>query len=386
MKICGIICEFNPFHNGHEYLLGQAARLSGCDGVLALMSGNFTQRGEIAALEKSVRARHAVLGGADCVTELPVSFTVAPAEIFAAGAVKLLSSVPALDCIVFGCESGDEKKFREAARVLSDESEQFKAELEKQLDAGNGYAKSYAEAFYRCGGERGLCSSPNNILGIEYAKAVAAAGRDIRLIPVQRMGSAYGDAALKENFSSAAALRANRLSPLVKSNVPAFAADDFINAKDYTREFGRAAVYKLYFTPEEKLRRVYGCAEGLEHALKSRCAEGYDGIVEGCTNRRYTAARIKRILCANLLDVYADDAEEFLNSELYHKPIAVKQSRADEILSALAGSPYPVAIRGRDRKNLSVAARRCMDVCARADEIYSLITGGQTEYYSCIKV
>ena len=107
MEICGIICEFNPFHNGHKYLLERAREITLCDYLICVMSGNFTQRGEICVLDKYTRAKHAILGGADCVLELPAAFSVAPAEIFARGAVKLLAAVPHLNSIAFGSENAD---------------------------------------------------------------------------------------------------------------------------------------------------------------------------------------------------------------------------------------------------------------------------------------
>ena len=111
MKICAVICEFNPFHNGHKYLIEKAKRQSDCDAVLCIMSGNFTQRGEVCIFDKYTRARHAIAGGADCVIQLPAPFAVAPAEIFAKGAIKILSSIPDVTEIAFGCESADFKKF-----------------------------------------------------------------------------------------------------------------------------------------------------------------------------------------------------------------------------------------------------------------------------------
>ena len=107
MKFCAIICEYNPFHNGHRYLLEHAKKLSGCDGILCLMSAAFTQRGEAAVMPKFVRAEHAVLGGADCVLQLPAAFSVAPAEIFAQGAVSILKSIPAVTHLAFGSENAD---------------------------------------------------------------------------------------------------------------------------------------------------------------------------------------------------------------------------------------------------------------------------------------
>ena len=114
MKILAIICEFNPFHSGHEYLIEQAKRMSGCDAVLCIMSGNFTQRGEMCINGKYIRAKHAILGGADCVIQLPAPFAVAPAEIFASGAVKILSAIPDIKYLAFGCENADLDYYKNA--------------------------------------------------------------------------------------------------------------------------------------------------------------------------------------------------------------------------------------------------------------------------------
>ncbi|MDE6790385.1 MAG: nucleotidyltransferase family protein, partial [Clostridia bacterium] len=139
MEICAIICEFNPFHNGHAYLLRRARELSGCDAVLCVMSGSFTQRGEICRTDKFLRAKHAVLCGADAVVELPAPFAVAPAEIFARGAVGVISSIPQVKCVAFGCESGEAEDFLYAAKIANSESALFKATLEKHLDSGESY-------------------------------------------------------------------------------------------------------------------------------------------------------------------------------------------------------------------------------------------------------
>ncbi|MDE5666783.1 MAG: nucleotidyltransferase family protein, partial [Clostridia bacterium] len=269
MKICAIICEFNPFHNGHKYILDKARELSGCDALICIMSGSFTQRGDICIADKYTRARHAVDGGADCVLELPTAFSVAPAEIFAKGAVKILSSVPEIDTLAFGCESGFEADFLSAAKILSDESGKFKEALNKSLDAGESYAKSYAAAFEVAGGAEGFLSTPNNILGVEYAKAVLGSKKNIRLLPVRRVGAGFNDGEIKQNFSSATAIRKNLSSPLVKGNVPDFVAGDLT---DFSVENGRFEDYLrliLSRTSAEALKPIYGCGDGLENALKS---------------------------------------------------------------------------------------------------------------------
>ena len=171
MKFLAIICEFNPFHNGHAYLIKRAKELYACDGVICIMSGNFTQRGDICVLDKYTRARHAILGGADCVIQLPSPFAVAPAEIFASGAIKILSSIPEITAVAFGCENDDKEKFIRAAELLIDESESFKNALNENLARGESYIKSYAAAFCGCGGNEELVTNPNNILALEYVKA-----------------------------------------------------------------------------------------------------------------------------------------------------------------------------------------------------------------------
>ena len=137
MKICGIICEYNPFHNGHAYLIDQAKKLSECDSIVCIMSGCFTQRGELAFLDRYTRAKHAILAGADAVIELPTIFAAAPAEVFAKGAVKILSSIPDFSTLAFGCENADKEAFLTAAKNSTSETAPFKNVLRQYLKIGS---------------------------------------------------------------------------------------------------------------------------------------------------------------------------------------------------------------------------------------------------------
>ena len=359
MKICGIICEFNPFHNGHEYLLNEARKLSGCDAVVCIMSGSFTQRGDICIVEKHTRAKHAVCGGADCVIELPAAFSVAPAEIFASGAIKLLSSIPELDTIAFGCESGTQADFLNSAEILINESKDFRAALHAKLNQGESYIKSYAFAFESVGGNAELLSKPNNILGIEYAKSVLWTGKNVKLLPIHRLGADYNDGEIKQNFSSASAIRKNLTSPLIKDNVPPFVLNDLYDFTAERERYEDCLRLILSRTSAEDLTKVYGCNDGFENALKALQALPFKQIVNEATSKRFTASRIKRILCANFLNLYQAECEKFLSSDLYLSPLAVKKESAGEILSALAKSPYPVLTCGSDELKLCETALRC---------------------------
>ena len=165
MKICAIICEYNPFHFGHLYHLREAKRLTGCDAVLCIMSGNFVQRGESALLDKYERAAHAVRAGADAVVELPAVFSTSSAEFFASGAIKLLSCVPGVTWLCFGAESGSAEDFLAAARALNDEPPSVSEEISRRMREGTGFVRARAEAWKNHLPD--MPDLPNNILGTE---------------------------------------------------------------------------------------------------------------------------------------------------------------------------------------------------------------------------
>lgn len=361
MKICAIICEFNPFHNGHKYLLERARELSLCDVLLCMMSGSFTQRGDICVMDRHTRARHALLCGADAVLELPAAFSVAPAEIFSQGAIKLLNSIPDICTLAFGCEADGYVDFSAAAEKLLNESETFKKVLNEGLESGQSYIKSYANAFEKDDGEAGLLDKPNNILAVEYAKAIIKLNSKIKPLPIKRVGADFNDNELKDNFSSASAIRSNPLSSLIKENLPDCVYEDF---KDFTTEnnkYKEFAKLILTRTSAEDLKKVFGCGEGLENRLKSLEELTYEEIIANATGRRYSSSRIKRILCANFLKIYAEDCFKYLDYPLYLKPLAIKKRNADIILSALSQSDNPLILKGRDREKLSKTAKKCLE-------------------------
>lgn len=334
MKICAIICEFNPFHNGHRYLIEQAKSLTACDAALCVMSGSFTQRGEICRTDKFLRAKHAILSGADIVLELPAPFAVAPAEIFAGGAVSIIAAIPEVKYLAFGCEScEDGEVFKSAAEILCNESENFKSALAAFLGGGESYIRAYSAAFESCGGRKDLLASPNNILGVEYAKAALKSGADITPVPVKRVGAGYNDGCLSGEFSSANAIRANAADPAVKGCMPECSYVDFINSRDNTARFEQMAVDRLFTCDKENLKLIYGCTEGLENRLKNLAfGHSFEEICSLAATKRYSKARIRRILTANLLGLYADDTEKLLRGGARTTVLAVKKERADELL------------------------------------------------------
>lgn len=389
MKIFTIICELNPFHNGHRYLIEQTKKRSGCDAVLCIMSGSFTQRGEMCIADKFTRAKHAVLGGADCVLELPAGFAVAPAEIFAKGAIKLLSSVPEACGIAFGSETGEKAGLISAAEKLLNEGDDFKREVDRGLSAGLSYVKSYAAAFEACGGDGNLLKGSNDILALEYIKAVKRLNLNWDILPVKRVGGGYLSRELCGEFSSASAIRNNLDDEGIAKSLPSYSYDEVKERKDFysaTEEFERLQRFALLSSTAEEIKKVYGCTEGLENRLKQLCNLPYDQLLARATGKRYATARIRRILCANLLKLYASDCDEYLNSRLYLKPLAVKREKADEILAALAKSDFPLIIKQRDMNALSPAAKRCLERSSYADGVWGFINGRSVYDFTLINV
>ncbi len=369
MKICGIICEYNPFHNGHLYQLREAKRLSGADAIVCLMSGNFVQRGEAAIIDKYTRAKHAVLAGADVVIELPTPFATANAELFAKGAVALLSSIPAVDTLCFGAENADKLAFISAARYLNDEPKEVSDKIKNAVSGGVSYAKARAQAWAGFI-PMDILSSPNNILGLEYTKSLLSIGADISILPITRVGASYKDEELKTNFSSASAIRgAIQMGEDFSDNLPDFVAKDL--PKTLENSLDTLEKYAILSKSPDEIKRVCDCTEGLENALK-KAAKLPESLVTTLTSARYTSSRIRRIALQNLLNIDEILIRESLSSPLYLRVLAAKKERTD-VLSALGESSLPIIVRAHDEKELNGAAKRCFDADVFAEKIHALL-------------
>ncbi len=377
MKICAIICEFNPFHNGHRHLIDCVKQKGAFDGVLCIMSGHFTQRGDRAILDKFTRSRHAVLGGADCVIELPSPFAVAPAPVFAEGAVKIASSIPDVCALAFGCERPLD--FKGIARISADENGPFMEELLKGLSAGESYAKSYAAALERMCGER--IAESNNILALEYAKAILKYRPDMEIAPVKRVGAGYNDSRLGGTYASASGIRAHLGEEKIKDFVPDFVAQDLKVDSAAGERWEAIVKYALIRSSAETLSGVYGGGEGLGNKLKSLQGEPLGEIISQGTTKRYPAARIRRALTANALNFSAEETNKLLGNAGYIKPLAVKADRADDMLKALASSPLPMVITGDDAKKLEGLNAALYARSRFANEVWGAAEG--REVYDC---
>ena len=220
MKAVGLVTEYNPFHNGHLYHLNKAMELTGADVSIAVMSGDFVQRGEPAILDKYARASMALNSGINLVVELPVNYAVSSAESFADGAVKVLNYIKA-DSIAFGSESGDIDGLLKVAHILCDNEEMLYKEISKYTSSGMSYAAARQKVvgLLTDADTAAVLSSSNNILAVEYLKAIIKHNYDIKPYTVQRQGDGYNDKDICSEYASATALRENIKCRFDKENV-----------------------------------------------------------------------------------------------------------------------------------------------------------------------
>ena len=221
MKAVGLVTEYNPFHNGHLYHLNKAMELTGADISVAVMSGDFVQRGELAVLDKYTRASMALNSGVNLVIELPVNYAVSSAESFAAGALKVLDYIKA-DSIAFGSESGNIERLSKLAHILCDNEDTLYKEISKYTANGISYAAARQKVVEKLTDKdtAAMLTSSNNILAVEYLKAIIKNNYAIKPYTVQRQGDAYNDTDIRSDYASATALRGNLKADNISKYIP----------------------------------------------------------------------------------------------------------------------------------------------------------------------
>ena len=312
MKIVGITAEYNPFHNGHKYHLEQSKALSGADYAVAVMSGNFTQRGEPAVLDKWTRSRLAVEQGVDLVLELPFVYACSRAEKFASGAVDILKGL-GVSHISFGSESGDLDALVSLVTDMKHQEEAIEAALRENMDKGVSYAKAQETAVSGVlGADRAeLMLEPNNILSIEYLKRVMywkEKGQAPEPVAVKRHGSGYFDVNSDMGFAGASAVR--RMTD--PDEIRRFASENVaeaLQAADPRREIDER-MFQLIRSDivrysADTLSEIYCMGEGLENRLKKEIvkASDLDGFIKTIVSKRYTEAAVRRLLVYVLLNI-----------------------------------------------------------------------------------
>jgi len=325
-RVLGIVCEYNPFHNGHLYHIIQSKKLTCADYTIAIMTGNFTQRGDVSIVDKWAKTEMALLGGVDLVIELPVLYSLSSAENFAEGAIKILNSLKIVNNISFGSETKDINLLDRIAEVLCNEPREYQNLLSHELSKGISYPKARENALMMYLNDvrrfANVLSSPNNILGVEYLKSLRKSKSQILPVCVPRVGAGHNDSTYSKNIASATAVRnliaSNRFDTLEFKRLVPHSTYSVLSEnikKGHTinslSNYEKEILYTFRKMSIEEIANLPDVSEGLEYKLKA-AANSCNSLVELfniVSSKRYAKTRISRILVYGLLGITKKDMQ-----------------------------------------------------------------------------
>lgn len=376
-KISSVICEYNPFHNGHEYML-KKMRENGADYIVACMSSNFTQRGSLSIYDKYTRTRAAIYGGADLVLELPVTFSCAGAERFAFGGIYILNSMGCVDEVVFGSECGNIDALKKAAEAV--ENTEAAEIMHSVLKTGMTFAAARQLAVEKVYGKEvsDIISQPNNILAVEYIKAIRRIGSSVIPSTIKRIGADHDSEETCKNYAGAKYIR----SIIEKGGnadfyIPDYASKIFSSAKNSPPLYGRMAklegaiLYTLRMADKKRLFMLPEVGEGLENRIYSAVRKGknLEEIINGIKSKRYTRSRICRIIMYAFLGITKTD--------MPYVPKYIRvlgfNSRGKEVLKIMKKTALlPIVMRYSDICRLGGEEKKLFELESRCDDIFAL--------------
>lgn len=369
MSAYAIIAEYNPFHNGHKYL-AECAKQDGAGTIIAVMSGNWVQRGDAAILPKFLRTEQALSSGIDIVLELPTYYAMATAQKFALGAAEIIKNTGA-DTLIFGSECGDTKALIKAAEYLL--TEDASTLIKEFLHEGYSLAASRQKALEDTLGLGSLLSSPNDTLAIEYIIAFKTLNCNINFKAVKRVATEHDSDIYTDDFCSARFLRENIKSDtaLIRKFMPEKAATIFINAAtdgktaDINR-LDRAIITKLRSMSIDDFKNLPDISEGLENRIANavKSSASLDELIEALKTKRYTTARLRRIVLSAFLGESIKDIPPF---PTYLRVLGYSQNGSEYLKKIREASTLPVIMRATEIKDDPV-----FQFEARATDLYSL--------------
>ena len=342
----GIIAEYNPFHSGHKHQISETRKKFFDAEIVAVMSGNFSQRGEPTILDKWTRANLAVENGVDLVLELPFVSAVRSAQDFARGGVRLLNSLGIIDKLVFGAETSDLEKIQAAAKIFN--AKNFSDKIKVEMSAGISYAAAAAKILSaETNSAENFFKQPNTILAVEYLRSLP---KNIEPILIPRVGAGYKEKNLRENFSSASAIR----EEVYKKN-PAWekilqVADQKVSdALQAEKNFGLVReenlflplMTKIFTTPLDDFQKIFGMREGLENLIfkSAKNAKNFSELISGIVNKRFQTSRVKRLLLYFLFGIEEIEIADYVRVLAFNE-------RGQKILKNISQvSKLPVVIK-----------------------------------------
>ncbi|MFR3919961.1 MAG: nucleotidyltransferase [Clostridia bacterium] len=398
-KVLGIVAEYNPFHNGHFYHMQESKKNTEADSCICVISGNFTQRGEPSIVNKWAKTYMALCCGADLVIELPTIYSISSAENFASGAIKIFDSLKIVTDISFGAECNDLATLNNIANVFYSEPANYKTILNHELKRGLSYpmARENAVLMYLNDIKRyaNVLSNSNNILAIEYLKALKQQKSMIQPNIVPRKNVYYNDQKIVDDFASATAIRKlmlNREYAEVRKVVPRSTYQ--IIGEEYKKnhiilgikKYEKEIIYALRVMPIEEIQNLPDVNEGLEFAIKKAASEtnNIEELIEKVKSKRYTQTRIQRILLYVLLGITKKDMEDSKKMVPYVRVLGFN-SRGKILISEIMNQNPKLNmitsvgkyVNKKMPKNKQLT--RMLDLDINATNIYTLGYGGESK-------
>lgn len=360
MKIASVISEFNPFHNGHKHLV-DTIKKEHADCVVAIMSGNFVQRGDVAITDKYNRAKVALQNGCDLVVELPTAFALSSAQNFALGGVEIAKALNS-DMLCFGAENDDTTMLTEIADVFYDDN--FKEKIKEYISSGDYYAKAVSKAVSVVLSQEhsDILSKPNNTLAVEYIRALK--GSAISPIAIKRIGAEHDSSITTETISSATNIRNLVLESKTYDNFTNMVIDN----PAYIKNVETAILYKLRTMSEDDFLNISNISEGFENRIYDACRNSIslEELYENLKTKRYTLARIRRIVMNAFLEI---DKTLIKKENLYVRVLGMNEKGAQIIKS----TSLPLVIKVKqDYEKLSNNQKALFDIDVKASELFPL--------------
>lgn len=378
MQICGIICEFNPFHNGHKYLIKQAKKITGAK-IACLMSGNFVQRGTPAILDKYSRAKDAIQSGADIVLEFPTVFACSNAENFAFGAIKILDSLN-VSSIAFGIEETSLETLQKIAEIKLTNSKNFqnsfKNEIENGINFNTALKRAIAKEFENRDEIIEILSKPNNILAIEYLTAIRKLGSKIQAIAIPRIDNGYNSTKQKGQFLSASGIREKIYNgedvSLFMPNPP---ASDEIFSNIFNERFDALLLNKIRNTSPKELEKFYDYSEGIEFRIKSKAEQcsSIEELINQTSTPRYRQQRVNKLVLYPSLNISKKIVQLAKQTKPAIKVLAINKS-SKELLSCINKKKISLIVTNKDYDNLTKSQKQIIDCDLISSNLYSTAT------------
>jgi predicted nucleotidyltransferase len=380
MNTLAIIAEYNPFHNGHQYHLKRSLKKTGATHSLAVMSGHFVQRGEPALLDKWLRAKMAVDSGLNLVIELPVMNAISSAENFAYGAISLINQLNIVDDLSFGSESGDLSLLKRVSEFLAKEPDDFKKSLRTYLDGGLSFPDARHKALIDQGFNTEDLKS-NDILGVEYLKAIRRLNSDLEVTLINRQYTDYHSTKLVNQFASATAIRnwikhQDFLS--VRMALPQNCYRTLANETRYAFQDDLYPLvrYALTVQSSESLDAIHEITEGLENRMTSSARQMLDmeEFLSAVKTRRFTMTRIKRALLNILLQITSEEVQQHdLMTPKIIRLLAADEKGLELLKLIKEKSPLPIVTNLNKFETTDPLVKRQLDLTIQSSDLYSLI-------------